>query len=77
MVLKCLECDKLLSSIEMAEFHSTKTSHDQFEETEEEVCIDFTPFTFCWMVEAFELLTILIIIIHENNNLFHSILSFY
>lgn len=47
MVLKCLECDKLLSSIEMAEFHSTKTSHDQFEETEEEVCIDFTPFTFC------------------------------
>ncbi|KAL2312925.1 Zf-C2H2 type zinc finger protein/UBA domain-containing protein [Schizosaccharomyces pombe] len=37
MVLKCLECDKLLSSIEMAEFHSTKTSHDQFEETEEEI----------------------------------------
>ncbi|EPY51903.1 zf-C2H2 type zinc finger protein/UBA domain-containing protein [Schizosaccharomyces cryophilus OY26] len=37
MTLKCSDCGKLLSSIEMAEFHGVKSGHENFEETEEQV----------------------------------------
>ncbi|EPX70741.1 zf-C2H2 type zinc finger protein/UBA domain-containing protein [Schizosaccharomyces octosporus yFS286] len=37
MTLKCSDCGKLLSSVEMAEFHGVKSGHENFEETEEEI----------------------------------------